>query len=278
MVDENLDDLAKFIAFNPKLRSDYFMHPGRVLARAIPRKGGLAVIWPGVSDATRTQRVALGSRVEDVMSGNERLITARAASSFLTNALQNPQRTFNAIVGLSILAFVMGGSLLIGAFLAAVFGDGTTEKAVLGGLSGGGGAAITLGTLLAISRKGIRKANSDDAQIRLVLNGFAAEMSYFNSVPWNTGKVAWEEGIGHAKTTSRLIREATVGAVTTIAKYVVPQQEYQMYTEPPISSPTPTPEQSSGSSIEPEPEPAAVDASSAHPQPAPDEQPPSPAS
>lgn len=245
MVDENLDDLAKIIAFNPKLRSDYFMHPGRVLARAIPRKGGLAAIWPGVSDATRAQRAALGSRVEDVMSDHQRLIIARAESSFLTDALQNPQRTFNAIVGLSILAFFMGGSLLIGAFLAAVFGDGTTEKAVLGGLSGGGGAATTLGTLLAISRKGIRKANSDDAQIRLVLKGFAAEMSYFDSVPW-------EGGISHAKRTSRLVREATVGAVTTIANYVVPQQEYQMHTEPPISSPTPTPEPAAGSSIEPE--------------------------
>lgn len=38
MADEKLDELAKLITHNPKLRAEYFQNPGKVLARAIPHK------------------------------------------------------------------------------------------------------------------------------------------------------------------------------------------------------------------------------------------------
>jgi hypothetical protein len=132
---------ARLIAHNPRLRTEYFENPRKALARAIPRRGLLERISLAVPERARVLRVELGDRVEAIISSDSRLISGRETTLeknvFLNEALQNPQRTFIAIVVLSILAFLVSASLVVGAFLAALFGDGTTEKALLGGLSGG---------------------------------------------------------------------------------------------------------------------------------------------
>jgi hypothetical protein len=225
MADERLDQQANLITFNPKLRAEYFENPSKVLARAIPRKGLLERISPGAPERTRALRAELGEKVEHLVNAHARLVSAREAyfekNLFLNEALRNPQRTFDAILWLSILAFAIGVSFLAGAFLAAILGDGTTEKAVLGGLSGGGGAATTLGTLFAMSRDAIRKANGDNAQIRLILTDFATEITHFRSI---TPTAFEPQHLPEAKALNNAIRDATNKAVRMLEKYGEPKE------------------------------------------------------
>ena len=211
---------ARLIAHNPKLRTEYFEKPSKVLARAIPRRGLVARISLAVPERTRALRAELGERVEAIVSSDPRLISEREAAVeknvFLSEALRNPQWTFNAILGLSIVAFLIGASLVVGAFLAGFLGDDTTEKAVLGGLSGGGGAVTTLGTVFAMSRAAIRKANGDNAQIRLILTGFATEITHLRAIEI--------DDFEDAQRRNDEIREATIEAVKMIEAYVEPRE------------------------------------------------------
>lgn len=159
--------------------------------------------------------------MEGIIDKDPRLISAREAyfekSAFLNEALQNPQRTFDTIVWLSVLAFLVGVSFVVGAFLAGFFGNDTAQKAVLGGLSGGGAAATTIGSVLAISRDSIRKANGDNARLRLILTAFATEITHFRAIPI--------QNFRHAQQRNREIREATMEAVRKIEEYAEPKEK-----------------------------------------------------
>lgn len=219
IAEEKSDELARLITHNPKLRSEYFQHPGKVLARAIPRQGPFEYLWPIPHDRVRARRARLGDAIEAMISKDPRLVSAREAyfekNVFLDEALRNPQKTFDALVWLSILAFTIGAALLLGAFAAAVLGEGTAEKAVLGGLSGGGGAATTLLTVFLISRETIRRASGDNAQMRLILTAYATEITHFRAIPIETGQDAEDR--------NKRIRKATAKAVGEIEAFVEPK-------------------------------------------------------
>jgi hypothetical protein len=200
---------ARLIAYNPKLRAEYFADPDKVLASAIPRKGVLERIWPPVPERVRKLRDELSDRVLEIINRDPRLVCAREGSSFLSEALRNPQRTFDAIVRLSIVAFAIGVLLLAGGIAAAFFSDDTTQKAVLGGASGGSGAVTILGTLLTITRDAIRKANRSDSQIRVILTGFGSEISHLRAIPIKT--------FDDAMKTNAEIRGAMTKAVDSLA-------------------------------------------------------------
>lgn len=213
--------LAMLITRNPELRSEYFESPGKVLAREIPRKGLMERIFGRRLEQTRALRAELGNKVEKSIDTDPRLVSAREAyfekNAFLTEALQNPERTFEFIVRLSGLAFLIGAALLVGAFAAAIFGEDTTQKAVLGGLSGAGGAATTLGAVFTISRDAVRKANGDNAQIRLILSGFATEITHYRAISI--------DNVGDARKRNHEIREAVDEAVKRIERYAEPEEE-----------------------------------------------------
>jgi hypothetical protein len=211
---------ANMIVHHPRLRADYFRNPGRVLAWAVPRRGLLERISPIAAHRTRALRAALGDAIELFISEDSRLVSARESyfekKVFLDKALRNPEWTFQAIVGLSIVAFVTGISLLVGAFLAAIFGHGTTEKAVLGGLSGAGGMATVLGTVLALSVDSIRRANGDNAELRLILTDFATAITHYRAISISSFKDAEER--------NQAIHRLTVDAVKKIEEFAEPRE------------------------------------------------------
>jgi hypothetical protein len=213
--------LARLITHNPEARAGYFKNPGRALRRAIPRRGLLDRIWLTAPGEIRTQREELVDEVERVIDLDPRLVSTREAyfekKAFLSEALENPQRTFTAILGLSIIACLTVVSLVVGAFLAGFLGDGTTEKAVLGGLSGGGGVATSVGSVLAISSRRIRRANGDDAQMRLILTGFATEITHLRSLRIGSSR-------DKAREINAEIRGVTGEAVRWIERYAEPQE------------------------------------------------------
>lgn len=213
--------LARLITHNPEARSQYFQNPGRALRRAVPRQG-LERVWLTAPERVRLQREKLVDEVERVIDLDPRLISTREAyfekKAFLNEALENPQRTFNTIVGLSIVAFFAVIALVAGAFLAGFLGNGTTEKALLGGLSGGGGVLTSIGSVLAITSKRLRRANGDSAQIRLILTSFATQITHWRSL--RIGRKAEQ-----AREINHEIREVTAEAVRMIEEYVEPREE-----------------------------------------------------
>jgi hypothetical protein len=211
---------ANLIVHHPRLRADYFRNPGKVLAWAVPRRGLLERISPVAARGTRDRRAALGDAIEFLISNDPRLVSAREAAFeknvFLREALRNPEWTFAAIVALSIMAFATGIGLLVGAFLAAVYGDGTTEKAMLGGLSGAGGMATILGTILVLSVDSIRRANGDNAELRLILTDFATAITHYRAISISDFKDALER--------NQAIHRLTVDAVRKIQEFAEPKE------------------------------------------------------
>ncbi len=70
MSKENVDQigqLAVMIALNPKLRNEYFVNPGKVLARTIPRQGMLGRVLPGVPEQTKALRADLADAIEGIV-------------------------------------------------------------------------------------------------------------------------------------------------------------------------------------------------------------------
>jgi hypothetical protein len=214
--------LARLITHNPEARANYFKNPGRALRRAIPRQGLLARMCLTAPEEIRTQRELLVDEIERVIDLDPRLVSTREAyfekKAFLSEALENPQRTFIAIVGLSVVAVLTVVVFVVGALLAGFLGDGTTEKAVLGGLSGGGGVATSIGSIFTISSRGIRRANGDSAQIRLILTGFATEITHLRSLRVSARPEK-------AREINDEIREVTGEAVRWIERYAEPQEE-----------------------------------------------------
>ena len=204
------EQVKNLIVQNAKLRADYFRNPGKVLAWAEPRRGLLGRISPA-SLITRDRRAALGNAIELSIGNDPRLMSAREATfeqnAFLHGALRNPQRTFTAILALSCLAFLTGIGLLAGAFLAAFLGDGTTEKALLGGLSGAGGAVTTLAAIFTLSIDSIRRASGDNAQLRLILTDFATEIANCRAIPIKTPEDAQQTNEAISRLTERAVKE-----------------------------------------------------------------------
>jgi hypothetical protein len=193
---ENIEQLAVMIALNPKLRNEYFVNPGKVLARAMPRQGLLGRILPGVPEQTKALRAELAVHTEDILSKDGRLVSFRESyqeeEAFLKEGMQNPQTTFDTILRLSIGTFLVGVSLVVGAFLGAFLGDGTAEKALIGGLSGGGGLVAVLTSVFATARDAIRRINGDYAQISVILTSYAMQVTHLRAIRIKTFEDAKE--------------------------------------------------------------------------------------
>jgi len=194
---------ADVIAHNPSLRANYFLDPEGVVDRAIGQY--VSSRRRGQSSSERPKlRGELGVAIERVISADPRLISARESyferRAFLTEALRNPQRTYDAIFYLSIAAFVFGVVFLVIAVVTAVRGE-----AEIGGIFGAGSIFSVIGTTLTLSRDSIRQANADNAQIRLVLTDFSTELTHYRAIPIKDFKEAIQR--------NREIRTTTTSSV-----------------------------------------------------------------
>lgn len=219
MSNENIEQLAVMIALNPKLRKEYFVNPGKVLARAMPRQGLLGRILPGAPEQTKALRAELADHIEGIVSRDSRLISFRESyqekEAFLKEGMRNPQTTFDTILRLSIGTFLVGVSLVVGAFLGAFLGDGTAQKALIGGLSGGGGLVAVLTSVFATARDAIRRINGDYAQISVILSTYATQVSHLRAIDIKTFE--------HAKERHEELRRVTAEVLAQIEEYVEPK-------------------------------------------------------
>jgi hypothetical protein len=181
MLEANVDRVAEMIVHNPKLRRDYYTNPEKLLTQ-VAAKAGVQV----------DQQVKLGSRIEEKISKDSRLVFSTEAyeerETFLRQAMRNPQVAFDTILWMSIVTFVIGVALVGGAFVAVlVFKDNTAQQIIIGSLSGGAGLVTTLGTVFAMSRQAIRRINGDNAQIRVILTAFATETTHLRGMSIESG-------------------------------------------------------------------------------------------
>jgi hypothetical protein len=206
MMEANVDRVAEMIVHNPKMRKDYYTNPEKLLTKVAAKAG-----------VQGDQRVKLGSIIEEKISKDSRLVSAREAyaerETFLRQAMRNPQVAFDTILWMSIVTFAIGVALVIGAFAAVfVFKDNTAQQVIIGTLSGGAGLVTTLGTVFAMSRQAIRRINGDNAQIRVILTAFATETTHLRGIGI--------EDLGQAKEINKELRQVMKEAVSEIERFV----------------------------------------------------------
>lgn len=220
MLEQNLDDIAEMIVQNPSLRADYFANPGKLLARYVPLQGLQGRLLLVGAQTRRALRAKLAAKVEDKIHADWNLVSFRDAfmekEVFLKEALRNPQVTFNVLLGMSVLTYIVGLAFVVFAFLAAfVFFDGEpAQQASVGGFSGLAGIITTLGTVFTTSRRAIRRINGDNAQVRVILTDFATEITNLRAVPISRFQ--------DAKETNVELRQVMSDAVSQIEKYIEP--------------------------------------------------------
>jgi hypothetical protein len=214
MLEANVDRVAEMIVHNPKLRRNYYANPEKLLTKVAAKAG-----------IQGDQRVNLGSRVEEKINKDSRLVSSREAygerETFLRQAMRNSQVAFDTILWMSIVTFVIGIALVAGAFVAVfVFKDNTTQQVIIGTLSGGAGLVTTLGTVFAMARQAIRRINGDNAQIRVILTAFATETTHLRGMSI--------EDLEQAREINRELSQAMKEAVSEIERFVelerAPQQ------------------------------------------------------
>lgn len=209
---------AELIANSPKLVSEYFSNPSRLMAQMIPETG-LSRIMLQTEKGTKKKRVELSAELDQVISSRSSLSSMRNAylekELFLKEGMQNPQKTFNAVLWLSVATFAVGVAFIVCAFIAGFTIDDTTQKSVLAGISGGGGLIATLGSIFATSRDSIRRINGDNVQIRVILNAFASEIANLRAVEVNSYEVA--------EKVNKELRQARREAVRDIQEFTEPK-------------------------------------------------------
>ncbi len=135
---------------------------------------------------------------------------------FFGEAIRNPELTFRAIVGLSVGTFVIGVALIVVGLVAAVRNDNLNDT-IVASVFGGGGVISTLTSLYTLARKGLRQANANHAQIRLVLTGFASELGHLRAFSLKE--------LDQIERVNKDIRDATNNAVRLIDEHVKPDQD-----------------------------------------------------
>ncbi|MFQ5763233.1 MAG: hypothetical protein ACE5PO_09375, partial [Candidatus Bathyarchaeia archaeon] len=176
-----------------------------------------------VQAETTARRAKLASKVEEKITQDQRLSSVREAfnerEAFFKAAMRNPQLAFITILVMSVVIFFIGIGLVVGAFLAAFLLDETTQRAVIGGLSGGAGIVTTLGTVFMMSRNAVRRINGDNAQIRVILSDFATETAQLRAIPINN--------FDEAKERNGELRKLMIDVVWQIETYVEPSSRSQ---------------------------------------------------
>lgn len=169
---KELEQTAWLIVHHPKKRASYFEEPEKSLEAALKDAK--------IKGEENQRKLAL--LVELLINEDPRLVSSKETfherESFLSEGVQDPQKTFGAVASMSQLTFLIGVALvLVGVALAivTVFSDkGTTEQVTVGALGaffGGSGVVATLVAVFKASTKELRTITSDMAKIHMILTG-----------------------------------------------------------------------------------------------------------
>jgi ABC-type multidrug transport system fused ATPase/permease subunit len=166
-VPDEITQQARTIAQSKTIAAEYIQHPQRVLRRAVRSENFLGL---RVSQEIQAKRASLAAALDEQVAP---LREAQAAQkTFFKAAMDNPQWTFQMIFWSSVAAFLVSVGVVIAAFVAAWVG----KSAAVTGVFGGVGLFSAIGTTLAASRESVRQANSDNAQIRLVMHAYSEKI------------------------------------------------------------------------------------------------------
>ena len=176
-------EIALQIAANPDLRARFFKNPGAMIAEAVPADRLLGL---GVGRDTKRLRqrvlaevsVALAKKPETASSAHAEAVMRQ----FFREAIRNPELSFMSILGLSLATFAVGAALVVAGLVIVSVGDESTRNAVIAGVFGGSGVVGAIGSVYTLARRGVSVANSEHAQIRLVLSGFATELGHLRAL------------------------------------------------------------------------------------------------
>ncbi len=215
---------AEQIAANPAIRARYLKDPYAAVEQAVPARpplglgilGPLRILSPGVDKETKQLREEVLAAVTEVTKDEPETASMRHAEAvmeqFFQAAIRNPERSFLSILGMSGLTFVVGLALVgVGVYVGLAGGD-TTQDTVVASVFGGAGVFGALGSVYALARRGVSLANSNHAQIRLVLTGFATELGHLRALDL--------QEFGQVSEVNQKIREAMKAAVELIQTHV----------------------------------------------------------
>lgn len=179
--DELIEQKARTVLNNPKLRIDYFSNPAKVIDKMIPRRTSWDRLKPGTPPETWKNRRELAKELDKELKDEKSVKLTNEASieqaMFLEDAMKKPRWAFYTILIMSIITFLVGIALIVGAFIAGFNIEDITQKALIAGLSGGGGLIATLGSIFITTRDSIRKITGDNAQTRIIFTTTAYELA-----------------------------------------------------------------------------------------------------
>lgn len=182
---EELERLAWLIVHHPKLRANYFADPTKSLEESLATVGKLKRDAK-IGKEERKHKLAL--LIELLINADERLISSKETfherESFLSEGVQDPQKTFGAVMQMSQYTFYVGVVLvLVGiAFAIAAAVSDQDTLAAIAAFFGGSGVITTLLAVFRASTKELRTITSDMAKIHMVLTGYGAETTNLRKI------------------------------------------------------------------------------------------------
>ena len=166
-------------------------------------------------------RARLAAAMEKKINHDPRLVSFREARAegegFFKDALDNPQRAFDTMLLMSRIIFGVGLAAVIFGLLAALFLF--ADQPELQVAAGGGSIAGFIGSLanvIAMTRSSIRRITGDNVQIRIIMAGFAAELTNIRNLSLPL------EDPSQAQAANAEIRLAKSAALKEIQKYTEP--------------------------------------------------------
>ncbi len=232
--------LATLLAATPSLRAKFFSKPTKLGRQLPPRKYWDYGInprllpwhpWEFVRER-HYKRARLAQQTLEVMA--KRIDDGKLSSSVNTDAVfedfflpivRVSQRTFNAIFILSIAAFIVGSGLIGAGVYIALYPPKHGSSTILGSVFGGTGAVSALSGVYAMATKGIARASTSNAKLRIVLTGFATQLGQLRAIAERApvpGKepVDTEEQLETAKSVNKAIQVTMGKAVEEICRDV----------------------------------------------------------
>jgi len=202
--------IAEQIAISPRQRADFFQNAEKAISSA--GRGSL--------DADTKQEVvkAVNRMIKEDRGELESSANANAVTEqFFKAAMRNPQLSFNTLIWMAVLTFIIGTFLIAAGGVLALVREDETEK-ILSGVFGASGVLATLASTYTLATRGVSKANADNTQLRLIIADFATELGHLRAIKRN-------DDLATVITINKEIRSAMTKAVELIHGRVKGEEE-----------------------------------------------------
>jgi hypothetical protein len=214
--------LATLLTASSSLRAKLFAKPTRVVGDELPSEK----YWDyGSDEETPGARKKLAQETLEELA--TRIETGQLSSTINTDGVfedyfrpisKAVRLTFFGILTLSALTFALGLGLVVAGVWIAVDppATATADPTVTAVVFGGTGALSALGSLYALTLRGITGANTRHARLQLVLTGFATELGQLRAVAESQPGVSPALTLDSIKVLNEEVRKSTHEALGLI--------------------------------------------------------------